>query len=100
MRCPLLAFSRIGRRLRFGTTGLHFYRCTGRNLFRRLSFYPRPLLSLFLSLLSCLHLDFCCLDQGDNLIHVRNSWWIVLALCFTQEIETTEHTLKIFRVQG
>src|SRR2546423_7588650 len=100
MRCPFLTTSRIGRCLRCRSIRLHFYRCTGRNLFRRLSFYPRPLLSLFLSLLSGLHLDFCCLDQGDDLIHARNSWWIVLALCFTQEIETTEHTLKIFRVQG
>src|SRR5437588_7955012 len=100
MRYPLLAFSRIGRHLRFGTTGLHYYRCTGSNLFCRLSFYPRLLLSLFLSLLSRLHLDFCCFDQRDDLIQTRNGWWIVLTLYFLQEIETIEHTLKIFRVQG
>jgi len=33
-------------------------------------------------------------------IQAFNVWWIVLTLCFSQEIETTEHTLKIFRVQG
>src|SRR5437588_1874779 len=100
MRCPFLTTSRIRRCLRFGTTGLRFFRCIGSNLFCRLSFYPRLLRSLFMSLLSCLHLDFCCLDQRDDLIQARNAWWIVLALCFSQEIETTEHTLKIFRVQG